>query len=111
MRCRTQALRFAEGRRYHALRNNCLGFADFVVRVLTGGRVKNAPLIFDCLVGEVSSKCKGSGKRSCGLGGTEGRRAQGGGRCACVSAGKAGNLHVHIPKGSLNRRPGARFIA
>jgi hypothetical protein len=42
-----------EGTRYHALRNNCIAFADFIVRVLTGGAVRGAPLIFDALVGQV----------------------------------------------------------
>ncbi|EFN56517.1 expressed protein [Chlorella variabilis] len=48
-----QALQFAGGTMYHALRNNCICFADFVVRVLTGGAVRGAPLIFDALVGQV----------------------------------------------------------
>lgn len=48
-----QALAFAEATPYHALRSNCICFADFAVRVLTGGAVKCAPLIFDLLVGQV----------------------------------------------------------
>ena len=52
-----QALRFAEGRPYQALLNNCIAFADFAVRVLTGGAVRSAPLLFDALVGRVSGAC------------------------------------------------------
>ncbi|KAL4451457.1 hypothetical protein ABPG75_007119 [Micractinium tetrahymenae] len=48
-----QALAFAEATPYHALKSNCICFADFAVRVLTGGAVKGAPLIFDLLVGQV----------------------------------------------------------
>ncbi|GAB4818448.1 hypothetical protein N2152v2_005494 [Parachlorella kessleri] len=48
-----KALRFAERQPYQALRNNCIAFADFCVRVLTGGAVRSAPLIFDAVVGKV----------------------------------------------------------
>ena len=34
------ALAFAQRQRYHALTCNCIAFADFVVRVLTGGAVR-----------------------------------------------------------------------
>lgn len=54
--CALQALQFAGGTMYHALRNNCICFADFVVRVLTGGAVRGAPLIFDALVGQVGAR-------------------------------------------------------
>lgn len=55
-----QALAFAEGNPYHALKSNCICFADFVVRVLTGGAVKCAPLIYDLLVGQVrgTQRCR-----------------------------------------------------
>lgn len=48
-----RAVRFAEGRVYQAMHNNCIAFADFIVRVLTGGRVRSAPLLFDALCGTV----------------------------------------------------------
>lgn len=48
-----QALQFAEARPYHALRNNCIAFADFAVRVLTGSTIKSAPLVFDIVAGKV----------------------------------------------------------
>ena len=48
-----QALAFAESRPYHALRNNCIHFADFCVRVLTGGAVRGAPLLYDLICGTV----------------------------------------------------------
>jgi hypothetical protein len=48
-----RALDFAESRPYHALARNCIAFADFAVRVLTGGRVRGAPLVFDLLCGTV----------------------------------------------------------
>ncbi|KAI7838929.1 hypothetical protein COHA_007291 [Chlorella ohadii] len=48
-----QALAFAQAQPYHALRQNCICFADFIARVLTGGVLKGAPLIFDLLVGMV----------------------------------------------------------
>lgn len=50
---RVQALAFAEANPYHALKSNCICFADFAVRVLTGGAVKCAPLVFDLMVGQV----------------------------------------------------------
>lgn len=49
-----QALDFAQAGRYHALRSNCIAFADYACRVLTGGAVRGAPLIFDLLVGQVN---------------------------------------------------------
>lgn len=47
-----RALEFASKMPYQALRNNCIAFADFIVRVLTGNRVRSAPLIFDPVVGK-----------------------------------------------------------
>ncbi|KAG7667189.1 hypothetical protein NADE_003014 [Nannochloris sp. 'desiccata'] len=47
------ALTFACGKAYQVMKNNCISFADFCIRCLTGNRVKNAPLLFDYLVGEV----------------------------------------------------------
>jgi hypothetical protein len=47
------ALEHAQRRPYHALRNNCIAFADAAVRVLTGGLVRGAPLLFDAFVGRV----------------------------------------------------------
>ena len=57
-----QALDFAQSLPYHALKTNCIAVADFVVRVLTGGAVRSAPLIYDRVVGEVSVRrcCTGS---------------------------------------------------
>ena len=68
-----QALAVAQRQPYHALQSNCIAFADYAVRVLTGGRVRSAPLIFDLLVGQV------------GAGDTRGRRV--------AEAGMPGNLH------------------
>jgi hypothetical protein len=48
-----KALAFAQAQPYHALRQNCICFADFMARVLTGGVVKGAPLVFDLLAGTV----------------------------------------------------------
>lgn len=48
-----QALDFAASKAYSVIKNNCIAVADFTVRVLTGNRVKNSPLIFDYLVGSV----------------------------------------------------------
>ncbi|KAL4441079.1 hypothetical protein ABPG77_010510 [Micractinium sp. CCAP 211/92] len=48
-----KALAFAEATPYHALKSNCICFADFAVRVLTGGAIKCAPLVFDLMVGQV----------------------------------------------------------
>ena len=51
--CFLQAISFVEGRQYNAFLNNCIQNTDFLVRVLTGGAVRNAPLIFDALCGHV----------------------------------------------------------
>ena len=48
-----QALLFAESRQYHAMKNNCIHFADFAVRLLTAGRVRGAPLLYDLHAGQV----------------------------------------------------------
>lgn len=48
-----QAVEFAAGKAYHAMRNNCIAFADFIVRILTGNKVRSAPHIFDLIVGVV----------------------------------------------------------
>jgi len=48
-----QALTFARGKAYQVMKNNCISFADFCIRCLTGNKVKNAPLLFDHLVGKV----------------------------------------------------------
>lgn len=45
------AVAFASARPYHAAANNCIAVADFLARVLTGGAVRGAPLVFDALVG------------------------------------------------------------
>ena len=50
---RQAALDFLQGKPYHALKNNCIAAADFLVRVLTAGAVKSAPLIYDLLAGDV----------------------------------------------------------
>jgi hypothetical protein len=47
------ALRFASKKAYQVMKNNCIAFADFICRCLTGNKVKNAPLVFDYLVGKV----------------------------------------------------------
>ena len=48
-----QAVEFAEGRPYHAFANNCIQNCDFLVRALTGGAVRGAPLLYDALCGRV----------------------------------------------------------
>ena len=48
-----KAINFAGQKSYQALKNNCIAFADFITRVLTGGRVRNAPLIFDHVAGKI----------------------------------------------------------
>ena len=48
-----QAIDFAQSRKYHAFANNCIQNCDFLVRVLTAGSVRNAPLVFDALCGVV----------------------------------------------------------
>ena len=48
-----QAVSFVESRLYNAFLNNCIQNTDFLIRVLTGGAVRNAPLIFDALCGHV----------------------------------------------------------
>lgn len=47
------AMNFAAGKAYQVMKNNCIAFADFIVRCFTGNAVKNAPLLFDYLVGKV----------------------------------------------------------
>lgn len=51
-----QAVEFCESRPYHAFANNCIQTTDFLVRVLTGGRVRSAPLIYDALCGSVPAQ-------------------------------------------------------
>lgn len=48
-----QAITFAQGRKYHTLRGNCIQFADAMVRLLTGGAVFGAPLAYDAKAGSV----------------------------------------------------------
>ncbi|GLI66386.1 hypothetical protein VaNZ11_010177 [Volvox africanus] len=48
-----QLIAFVESRPYNALRNNCIHFADALVRVLTAGAVRSAPLLYDMSCGSV----------------------------------------------------------
>jgi len=48
-----RAIEFVSKKKYHALRRNCIAFADFIVRVLTKGKVKHATLMFDAVCGHV----------------------------------------------------------
>jgi hypothetical protein len=48
-----QALALAESRPYNILRNNCIHFADAMTRLLTGGAVRSAPLVYDLVAGQV----------------------------------------------------------
>jgi hypothetical protein len=50
---RSQALEYAQAQPYHAVLSNCIQSSDFLVRVLTGGRVRGAPIIYDKLCGHV----------------------------------------------------------
>jgi len=47
-----QACQFAVSQDYQPLFRNCSMFADFIVRLLTGGAVRSAPLIFDLVTGQ-----------------------------------------------------------
>ena len=47
-----QAMAFCGTKKYHVVHNNCIHACDFLVRVLTGGLVRSAPLIYDALCGE-----------------------------------------------------------
>lgn len=51
-----RALGFLQAQRYSLLRTNCMSAADFLVRVLTLGRARNAPLAYDLLVGQVPAQ-------------------------------------------------------
>ncbi|EFJ51796.1 hypothetical protein VOLCADRAFT_87327 [Volvox carteri f. nagariensis] len=48
-----QLIAFAESRPYHALRNNCIHFADVLVRVMTGTAVRGVTLLYDITCGSV----------------------------------------------------------
>ncbi len=48
-----QAIRFAESRKYDAINNNCIQNTDFFCRILTSGKVRNAPMIYDLLAGKI----------------------------------------------------------
>jgi len=48
-----EAIAFCGRRKYHALDNNCIHNTDFLVRVLTGGLVRSAPLLYDAHAGKV----------------------------------------------------------
>ena len=47
-----QAMEFCSAKKYHVIHNNCIHACDFLVRVLTGGIVRSAPLIYDALCGD-----------------------------------------------------------
>ena len=51
-----QAITFAQTRKYHAIYNNCIKTTDFFCRVLTKGKVRDGPLIYDALAGTVPDK-------------------------------------------------------
>jgi hypothetical protein len=46
-----QAISFAQSRHYQAINNNCIHFAEFMARLLTGGRAAGAVHAFDVLCG------------------------------------------------------------
>ena len=48
-----QAIEFAQAQQYHAVHSNCIQFADYAVRLLSGGAVRGAPLAYDVLCGTV----------------------------------------------------------
>ncbi|GFR51126.1 hypothetical protein Agub_g13479 [Astrephomene gubernaculifera] len=48
-----ELISFAESRPYHAIRNNCIHFADVLVRLMTGNNVRGAPLLYDMVCGAV----------------------------------------------------------
>lgn len=48
-----KAIEFASAQQYHTVHSNCIQFADFAVRLLTGGAVMGAPLAYDVLCGSV----------------------------------------------------------
>ena len=51
-----QAVEFSQSRLYHAFTNNCIQNTDFFIRALTGGEVRNAPLVYDALCGHVPAQ-------------------------------------------------------
>ena len=51
-----QAILFVQSRKYHAVYNNCIKTTDFLCRVLTRGAIRNGPLIYDALAGDVPSQ-------------------------------------------------------
>ena len=53
VRAAAQALAWVQARPYHTVLGNCIQFADWAVRLLTGGAVRGAPLAFDALAGVV----------------------------------------------------------
>lgn len=50
-----QAIKFIESGPYHALWRNCIHACDLLLRCLTGGCLRNGPLLYDLLAGEVPS--------------------------------------------------------
>lgn len=51
-----QAVEFAGRNRYHAIKNNCINFADFFTRILTQGAVLGAPLLYDAICGSIPAQ-------------------------------------------------------
>lgn len=48
-----KVVRFVESGPYHALFRNCIHVVDLLVRVLTKGKVVNAPMLYDLIAGQV----------------------------------------------------------
>jgi len=48
-----KAIQFAASKNYQVMSNNCIQFACFMIFVLTKGRLRNAPLVFDVVCGKI----------------------------------------------------------
>ena len=48
-----KAINFIESSSYHALWRNCIHAADLLLRVMTGGALRNGPILYDLIAGEV----------------------------------------------------------
>lgn len=92
-----QALAHAQAGAYNALRSNCIAFADYAVRVLTGGAVRGAPLAFDLLVGQVRESATLAAGREKGGACARARLLAFLGSRACIGEPPAAALaHTHL---------------
>ncbi|CAL8466015.1 g5551 [Coccomyxa elongata] len=52
----SKAVKFSQSRLYHTFANNCIQNTDLFIRALTGGEIRNAPLVYDALCGHVPAQ-------------------------------------------------------